>query len=214
MQYIQDYDGRWPNRCFGYGCYEAGYTHPYGPGRYKWMDAVFPYVKSEQIFDCPSDRLPYRNAIGNATIRHYKYMYGRYYYGSYGANFMYNGWPGHQGFFHTEETSEDGTAQAPTPDSSLEAPATTVAVTDGYAYDSYYPWKIQFSPTVGSEKIPPITRDSITGNLHAVNVDQRHLDTVNVLWADGHVKAMKIDVLFIAGSSGFATYWTVEADPY
>lgn len=214
MQYIQDYDGNWPNRCFGYGCYEAGYTHPYSAGCYKWMDAIFPYVKSEQIFDCPSDRLPYRNAANNATIQPYDHMYGKYRFGSYGANAMYEGWPGQRGFFHTEETSSGGTAQSPTTDASLEAPSTTVAVADAYAYDSYYPWMIHYSPTSSGNKIPPISRDSVTGNLHAINADQRHLDTLNVLWADGHVKSMKIDQIFRAGDGGFATYWTVTADPY
>jgi len=213
MQYIQDYDGKWPNRCFGYGCYEAGYSYPYNAGRYKWMDAIYPYINSEQVFDCPSDRLPYRNAADNATIRPYRYNYGKYYFGSYGANTMYVGYPGQRGFFHNEETTAGGAAQDPTADSSLEAPSTTVAITDSYAYDNYYPWQVYYTPGVGSPKTPPITTDSVTGNLHAVNADQRHLDTINVLWADGHVKSMKIDQLFKAGTGGFATYWTVAADP-
>ena len=214
MQYIQDYDGKWPNRCFGYGCYEAGYVHQYNAGCYKWMDAIFPYVKSEQIFNCPSDLLSYRNAAGNATLQPYDYMYGKYRFGSYGANAMYTGTFGIPGFFRKEEQTSGGAAQSPTADSSLEAPSTTVAITDSYAYDSYYPWMIHYEPGTTSPKIPVISRDSVTGNLHAVNVDQRHLDTINVLWADGHAKTMKIDQLFRAGDGGFATYWTVAADPY
>lgn len=200
--YIQDYDGRWPNECFGDSCADP---NKYSGDQYKWMDAIYPYIKSEQVYDCPSESFRYRNATDNAYLYGYKFN-TPYHFGSYGANGMYVGYPGHRGFFHA-------TMQSPTADSSLEAPSTTVALTDSYAYDNYHPWRILYTPPVGSPKIPAIEKDATTGNLHAVNADQKHLDTTNVLWADGHVKSMKIDQLFKAGDGGFATYWTVEADP-
>src|SRR5690606_33612093 len=40
----------------------------------------------------------------------------------------------------------------------------------------------------------------------SANVLARHLDTTNVLWADGHVKAVKIDFLMKTGTiSGYTT---------
>src|SRR5436305_7895257 len=50
MMYTQDYDEAFP--CNWYGSLWP--TTPNGKA-YKWMDAVFPYVKNEQVFTCPSD---------------------------------------------------------------------------------------------------------------------------------------------------------------
>src|SRR5436309_2285257 len=50
MMYTQDYDEAYP--CNWYGSLWP--TTPDGKA-YKWMDAVFPYVKNEQVFTCPSD---------------------------------------------------------------------------------------------------------------------------------------------------------------
>src|SRR3569833_1496298 len=51
MQYGQDNDEMLP--FFFYGPV-GGASQPTGP-RYKWMDAAFPYIKSEAVFSCPSD---------------------------------------------------------------------------------------------------------------------------------------------------------------
>ena len=51
MQYIQDYDEQNTRSWYGSG---SGPSDVEGSGdRYKWMDAIFPYVKSEQVFNCP-----------------------------------------------------------------------------------------------------------------------------------------------------------------
>ena len=48
-QYAQDYDERHPNTWFGPN-----------PGYYQWEEAVLPYVKSAQLFVCPSaSAIPY-----------------------------------------------------------------------------------------------------------------------------------------------------------
>jgi prepilin-type N-terminal cleavage/methylation domain-containing protein len=55
IQYSQDYDEKVVQACM----LRITLRHKYGKGstpeRYKWNDAIFPYVKSEQIFVCPSD---------------------------------------------------------------------------------------------------------------------------------------------------------------
>jgi len=216
MQYIQDYDGKWPNRCFGFSCYEAGYSYPYNAGRYKWMEAIFPYVKSEQVFDCPSGGLSYVNAANNATLRPYRQR-TPYAFGSYGVNQVHHNQPvGQTSLFRNEETFAGGPPQAPTIDASLEAPATTVAILDTYAYDNYFPWRVE------SVNVPTLTRNAATGRRQMANADERHLDTINVLWADGHVKAVKLEMLATRGTTPLATvagqfagtYWSVNADPY
>ena len=77
VQYVQDSDERMP-----YTDSAGGYSNSTlasGGTLYKWMDSIFPYVKSEQLFDCPS-REKY---MGN-----YSYGNGNN-YGSYVANAMY-----------------------------------------------------------------------------------------------------------------------------
>src|SRR5690242_13863848 len=50
QQYAQDYDDTYPR---------AWYGPDSGPSdarmRFKWMDAIFPYIKRTEIFTCPSD---------------------------------------------------------------------------------------------------------------------------------------------------------------
>src|SRR5205809_846157 len=50
MMYVQDYDEAYP--CNWYGSLWPSVPNT---NRYKWMDAVFPYVKNEKVFSCPSD---------------------------------------------------------------------------------------------------------------------------------------------------------------
>jgi prepilin-type N-terminal cleavage/methylation domain-containing protein/prepilin-type processing-associated H-X9-DG protein len=48
MMYVQDYDGRFPQY--------ANYVHPDGTTESApWFQVIMPYVKSEQLFFCPSD---------------------------------------------------------------------------------------------------------------------------------------------------------------
>src|SRR4029077_7258683 len=54
IQYSQDYDEKLVSD--GYGPSALADLAPSdATTNYKWLDAVFPYVKSAQIFDCPSD---------------------------------------------------------------------------------------------------------------------------------------------------------------
>ncbi|RYG63026.1 DUF1559 domain-containing protein [bacterium] len=73
MQYLQDYDDTYPRAWFGR---DAGPSD--ASKNYKWMDAVFPYVKDEKLFSCPEDKVsaPYRFRSGTS-------------YGSYVMNNAY-----------------------------------------------------------------------------------------------------------------------------
>lgn len=213
QQYIQDYDGKWPNRCFGLNCSVAMAVR--SDNLYTWQDAVFTYVKSEGVYNCPSQVIPYTNIANNATIKKYQYRSINYYYGSYGCNFAYyTSNPGTTGLFRNEEVTLGGAPQAPTVDAQLEAPSTTLAIMDTYAYDSYYPWLANSSNTglVGSDMTTVYTTNS-SEKRRLLNAEERHMGTINTLWADGHVKAVKLDLLAAKGTGGRATYWTVNADP-
>jgi prepilin-type N-terminal cleavage/methylation domain-containing protein len=55
LQYVQDYDEQNTKQWYGIN---SGPSDAVGSGtRYKWMDAIFPYVKSEQLFNCPSQSM-------------------------------------------------------------------------------------------------------------------------------------------------------------
>jgi prepilin-type N-terminal cleavage/methylation domain-containing protein/prepilin-type processing-associated H-X9-DG protein len=220
MQYIQDYDGTYPSVCFGDGCTDPGFSKTYNNGRYKWMDAIYPYVKNEQVYDCPSAPLPYRNAANTATLSPYTFR-TPYHFGSYGANYAYHNYPigtvtCESGLFRS---SPEIANEPAVKDSQLEAPATTVALTDTYAFSNFYPWMTNG----GGVDVSTVATGS-TGNRRLSDVEERHLGTVNVLWADGHVKSVKLDLLATRGTSNYygsgsslvpaATYWTINADPY
>ena len=55
-QYVQDYDEAFPFNWSG-AAFNISRLNP-APSSYKWMDAIFPYVKNEQVFTCPSDNTP------------------------------------------------------------------------------------------------------------------------------------------------------------
>jgi hypothetical protein len=73
LQYTQDYDDTFPRAWFGKDS---------GPSdtktNYKWMDAIFPYVKKESVFNCPKDK----------SNRPYHFRSGVN-YGSYAINGTY-----------------------------------------------------------------------------------------------------------------------------
>jgi len=89
LQYTQDYDEKYPKNLdnnYAWGTSQVCATRPAGEaspaGKYitqmrgpggrnhfvTWMDAIFPYVKSLQIFDCPS--------MSNLTVPSYAYSVG------------------------------------------------------------------------------------------------------------------------------------------
>ncbi|BCM88598.1 hypothetical protein IAD21_00432 [Abditibacteriota bacterium] len=53
----------------------------------------------------------------------------------------------------------------------------------------------------------------VSGSPRTLNAyEERHLDTVNVLYLDGHVKSMKMDALTKVGTSGGYAAFTMEDD--
>jgi prepilin-type N-terminal cleavage/methylation domain-containing protein/prepilin-type processing-associated H-X9-DG protein len=182
-----------------------------GTGDYRWSDAIYPYVKSEQVFNCPS--MPNGNnfALNNWTS-----------YGGYAINavhFRYWGSPPQKPPISNLSPYGMNVQKV----SSVEAPATTVwfgeniigsndasgasfAAQIGYGIltiDGGMPYFVSGAslPAVG----PTGSLAYWQGGYGAA----RHLDTMNVLWCDGHVKAMRVDSLVPGGSD---KYFTVQDD--
>ena len=209
IQYSQDYDETVPRSSFN------GYYGASGDPTYKWMDAIFPYVKSEQLFVCPSDAslngasldanpptpVSFKNHPGDGSKG------SGYEYGSYGANNAYS--------------DGDPAAIAPfaqaTKLSSFESPATTVwigettstANTDGGGsvitndhFRYQFSWENAAAPSV----------TTLGGVQRLGQLVARHLDTTNVLYCDGHVKSVKMDSLTKKNGPTYMSAFTVNDD--
>ncbi len=168
IQYVQDTDEVLPFSFYGSTGDSDATTN------FKWMDAIYPYIKSEAVFTCPSDSVspPYHYRSGHD-------------YGSYGLNGAY---------------SAAGDAQTPPRSSALylvtlaqlAVPADTVWVTD----NNNAPTTINTGGSQGFfwAKVPPAIDTSVTPR-QLSNISERHTGRVNVLYCDGHMKAQSLDTL-------------------
>ncbi len=176
LQYSQDYDENIPRN------WVNGYNGD--PVGIKWMDVIQPYVKSTQLFNCPSDSVgkPYRTAplanfpLTTPTKR------GADELGSYGWNSAYwNGGSGLSGLADQKTLAQ------------IDAVATTINVLEvvpniggGASNNASVDWPdIGAQPTINKNVTPPRLGGAVA----------RHLDTINVLFCDGHVKSLNIDAL-------------------
>lgn len=175
LQYSQDFDEATTRSFFG----SFGDTD--NSGNYKWMDAIFLYVKSEQLFTCPSDSAANRNYVYNKRLTAGQTTQN---YGSYGLNGSY----GNAGDNQTPPRSS-GLYLVTLPQ--IEVPAQTIWVTDNNN-------AVSVSNTGGSQGFfwgnaaanPTISN---TSPRQLQNIVERHLDTVGTVFCDGHVKSLKLD---------------------
>ncbi|RYG68659.1 DUF1559 domain-containing protein [bacterium] len=206
-QYSQDYDERMPRTWFGIDKDASGI------GRFKWMDAIYPYVKSEQIFNCPSDdSSSTRSAINKNAL--YKYHDGNtstgmgYNYGSYGANNSY--------YDIGPEALPPFSRSATL--ASIQAPSTTVWIADtlptdttNAAYHTFeFNWATRADQPTGSIQVGSVPTLKGTGS--SVGLGARHLDTTTALYCDGHVKSIKLDSLMQPGTTGYYKAFTSNDD--
>jgi len=194
LQYIGDYDDKMPASAYGGVAANSNNSNAY-----KWMDAIFPYVKSTQLFVCPSDsgaKYVYNRDIPAGQTNHD--------YGSYGQNGAYR---------------IAGDAQTPPRSAaylvslaSINSPSQTAWATDTNnreeANGSYgFSWDNAASnPTVAA---------NASGVLQLEKIIARHLETTNVLYCDGHVRSQKLDALAKTKDVNGApvmTQFTIEDD--
>jgi prepilin-type processing-associated H-X9-DG protein len=186
LQYIQDNDDQNTRSWYGTDSTDSNATT-----NYKWMDAIYPYVKSEQLFNCPSHASPFP----------YRYRDGHF-WGSYGANVAYY------------DVEVDGKRTSPfvsRKQSLWESPATTVYVADcgriGFGGRYEIAWDY------ATDGNPPIRPGPSRGLPSAYMMSERHLGTCAVLFCDGHAKAQKLENLTKIGNLGYYSAFTVQADP-
>lgn len=146
---------------------------------WKWMDAIFPYVRREDLFLCPADRgAKYRPAQSLAPGQ------SSADYGSYGLNGAYRD-PG------DSQTPPRSAAYTVTV-SMLEDPANTVWV--GCTAN-----RMEANGSFGFTWANAGVRPAIVGNPRRLDkLIERHAGRTNVAFCDGHVETLPLDQLAVA----------------
>lgn len=215
MQYIQDYDDRIP---------EAIQTNVYGTGAWDtadsrtWRSAIYSYVKSIQIFSCPS-WVKQCNNVGNCSADSQNWkpnldgtvndvrldMNGT---GSYAVN-------GRSNFGNSWKLNARGPFAGNIHMSLVETPAQCIFVAEQSSGLSDYQFNCNnaYPPEGGL-----ITADYVINGVNpGVNPSRAlvHLGGANYLFGDGHVKWYKPDT--VAESNGptvngyptWNSFWTI-----
>jgi prepilin-type N-terminal cleavage/methylation domain-containing protein/prepilin-type processing-associated H-X9-DG protein len=187
LQYQQDYDETLAADWYGPLPNSQSDPASFLNARYKWMDAIYPYVRSEQIFTCPSDsrsegRYTYYGNLTSSSesFGSYVIMHG------YGPN------------------SARGTPPVSHPIADDLVKTSEIADPAGTA------WVLDGSKSFYLDAVNTTIEGSDPRQMS--NVLERHLSTINTLWADGHVKAVKLDMLVTPGYNGVLKHFTVEDD--
>ncbi len=197
MQYVQDYDEKLPT---AYIVTTA--TPPDGMfwsgGAWFWQQIIFPYVRSKQIYVCPSSTL---NTGSNP------------YYGNYGANQLL--------LIGYKTSTPPNPAASPGPSLSIAAinnVSETYMAMDAGMYD---PWPTEvLSGNNGTRYLPGAYKNAGTpcmaGQAYTADCQSegRHFDGVSVTFADGHAKWLKSSLVVGEAKKYSAAHTTRNAwDP-
>jgi prepilin-type processing-associated H-X9-DG protein len=168
MQYVQDYDERLPMIYYSDPAFNVA-----GSG---WPDLIYPYVKSTQVFDCPSGSPKRNTGNGKFTLN----QQPAYMAIGYGMAFSQPSWAFRRlGMYSI----------APARMANIQRPAEIIWIGDSGGLELNQGSNSgQFRLRLGDP----------TGYTLAYP-DFRHLETANFLYADGHVKSQRYDAVMGAG---------------
>lgn len=172
--------------------YPIGRWQGAGSERLMWVASTMPYMKSYQIYKCPSDTNESNNVTSfwlsslSPTPPNFRTSYGYNYNFSYSDTYATD-WP------------------APVRQSRIQFPATTVMASDAGMHRTGY----SNNPAVWTEQ--PETwiiadrnnwRSGFNGGDWSIvgAPSSRHLETSTVLYVDGHVKSQKVDSFYLRGN--------------
>ena len=206
IQYAQDYDEALPFVNYFYDK-NGTYLNNNGVLNTKWIDVIFPYVKSEPLYNCPSDGdnpqyVNVQRRVNPASGQ--KPNYGSYVF----SQAYYSGAVG-QG--PSGKTLAD-----------LQVPASTVlfgeAASPGGSVDIYS--QNEAKPfTIDPLKTPRRLVNTYSSGVSAEGLIERHAGMTTVGWGDGHAKAVKLDELVkthtvTRGATNYTVqyYFTVQDD--
>jgi len=209
MQYASDYDDHiapWGQAMPGQQAI-GGYT-----GEWRWPDFIYPYVKNSQIFNCPSAPVT-ATAPGFPGTSGPTFSRGLH----YGMNYRSNYWTSNN-FAGVGITAAcpsncgvDLVKQVFTPFNyyegvlmaAVEDTSGTLLIVDTTNNDA------AGVPQATTYSYLAAPGDGVTG--YSKHASDRHLETVNSLYVDGHVKAMKRSTI-IGPTREQYKYWTTSLD--
>lgn len=174
LQYAQDYDEIYPM---------TRWNPPANLGgtRMSWMHCTQPYMKSYQIYRCPSDKeeAPNNTSWVSNPQTGYRVSYG------YNIKFGYNDGVLPRTLNVAAVVKPAEMVMATDTGKRRLAPDPPVASNPDLWFDEKNSWALS---DVGDWR----TRNT-SGDWSIVGLpNPRHLETVNVLWTDGHVKSQKL----------------------
>ncbi len=207
MQYAQDYDERMVPPANSDGISNGWASN--------WIMGLQPYVKSEPIFVCPSDlakdlkgsNLPNIYFGQTPTSGRFRNSYG------YNWNFQENTSTSYSDSTRIYSKADAGARGALV--TKVTNPATTVLATDvGGAPDSSQSppeWFVEkyaifvaetqsLADVYQTHSLPSGTDYTSIAQAWFSGPLARHLETTNVLWFDGHVKAQKVESFYKVGN--------------
>jgi len=207
LQYTQDNDEALPYMYYSQVYADGGPSNNTAAYRYKWMDAIFPYIKSEAVFNCPDAAYPMTDSFGNTPILAYRYYQNQassttaYYYGSYAMNCAYRNDASTSGWTSTAGHFPNGVNLA-----QLAVPASTMWVTDGSNY--YSGWSTKAAqPTTAAALLT-----TSNGVVQMNNIVARHTGFTNTIFCDGHAKAIQLSSIATLNGNGVVPALTVDDD--
>jgi prepilin-type N-terminal cleavage/methylation domain-containing protein/prepilin-type processing-associated H-X9-DG protein len=190
IQYSQDNDELMAKAWLGNGGYQPSDPRN-ASDKHKWMDCIYPYVKSTDVYHCPDFNddenigvtgkyVPYQTlgTVAGTTVPDDQH------YGSYAINASYwgSGW-NDSGFTAPASNTNSNAILI----NQLEHPATTAWVTDGngsYQFD----WCCTNPALVNANGLQAEGSNSRGDG----SIENRHTQMINILWCDGHAKVMSM----------------------
>jgi prepilin-type N-terminal cleavage/methylation domain-containing protein/prepilin-type processing-associated H-X9-DG protein len=161
MMYVQDYDEIYP------WMWQGGAGSPWvhipinqtASSNYQiWAEWIYPYVKNDAVFQCPSR----------------KYTQAQMPYTTFPVSYNYNG---------NASGGVSGASMA-----SVDAPATTVLLYDGWTMDAWWYAQDQASLLSGLSSWTPASASPVAWTAANWDVVRRHNGGTNCAFADGHSK--------------------------
>lgn len=132
-----------------------------------WMDTMQPYIKSYQVLKCPSDTRSNIPSPGST-------------FSSYGVNAC--GWNDNISLHGPISTNISSGGIKDVTQSVIGSPATTIFLGDGTG-GWWTPTWCDYSSTTYNPNVSPRTFSTFI---------ERHMETINTMFADGHAKAVKL----------------------
>jgi prepilin-type N-terminal cleavage/methylation domain-containing protein/prepilin-type processing-associated H-X9-DG protein len=169
--YTQDYDEHFPAFYVG-----GGETRAFG-----FYDCIGPYTKNEQIYVCPSGK--WRDDYGRADFPAGEGWYHRWAVASYGCPTIWStsssNWPYFGGWTVWDYSGEGRSLAA------ISRPSETIALCESWSNPFLNSTAALGFDRVGSNQVAP---REMAENGRVGNMAYRHNSTMNVLFADSHVK--------------------------